>query len=253
MLAKECGCDAVKLQKRDNRRLFTRALYERPYENENSFGPTYGEHREPLELDRAAYVELRALRPTTASSSWRPPSTGRAQTCSRARRDADKIASGDLTQHAPPAPRRGARQAGRSSPPAPATSTMSAALSTPSPPSAPRSVSSNARRPTLHVGRGAEPQRHHTLRGRYPTSSSAPRCTTTDRDVARRVRARRPPGREALHAEPGPERDRPRFSLMPEGMRKLVRDLRRARRRSATASSSSSRRGGATPKMGKKL
>jgi N-acetylneuraminate synthase/sialic acid synthase len=60
VLAKHAGVDAVKLQKRDNRRLFTRALYDSPYENENSFGATYGEHREALELDRGAYVELQA-------------------------------------------------------------------------------------------------------------------------------------------------------------------------------------------------
>ena len=60
VLAKQAGVDAVKLQKRDNRRLFTRALYDSPYDNENSFGPTYGAHREALELDRDAYVELQA-------------------------------------------------------------------------------------------------------------------------------------------------------------------------------------------------
>jgi sialic acid synthase len=59
-LAKQAGVDAVKLQKRDNRRLFTRALYDSPYDNENSFGPTYGAHREALELDREAYIELQA-------------------------------------------------------------------------------------------------------------------------------------------------------------------------------------------------
>ena len=48
--AKECGVDAVKLQKRDNRRLYTRALYDAPYDNEHSFGATYGEHREALGL-----------------------------------------------------------------------------------------------------------------------------------------------------------------------------------------------------------
>ena len=56
--AKECGVDAVKLQKRDNRALYTRAAYEAPYDHENSFGATYGEHREALELDREAWVEL---------------------------------------------------------------------------------------------------------------------------------------------------------------------------------------------------
>ena len=59
--ARDAGVDAVKLQKRDNAHLFTRALYESPYDNENSFGATYGEHREALELDRDAYAELRDL------------------------------------------------------------------------------------------------------------------------------------------------------------------------------------------------
>ena len=57
--AKECGVDAVKLQKRDNRRLYTRALYESPYDNEHSFGATYGEHREALELSEGDWLELR--------------------------------------------------------------------------------------------------------------------------------------------------------------------------------------------------
>jgi N-acetylneuraminate synthase/sialic acid synthase len=58
--ARDCGVDAVKLQKRDNRSLYTRAAFDAPYENENSFGPTYGRHREALELDRDAYAELQA-------------------------------------------------------------------------------------------------------------------------------------------------------------------------------------------------
>jgi sialic acid synthase len=56
--AKECGVDAVKLQKRDNRVLFTHAYYESPYDNENSYGSTYGEHREFLELPKSAWFEL---------------------------------------------------------------------------------------------------------------------------------------------------------------------------------------------------
>lgn len=57
--AQLCGVDAVKLQKRDNRTLYTRAVYEMPYENENSFGRTYGEHREALEFGRDEYLELK--------------------------------------------------------------------------------------------------------------------------------------------------------------------------------------------------
>ena len=56
--AAESGAAAVKLQKRDNRSLFTREMFDKPYENENSFGSTYGEHREALEFGKAEYGEL---------------------------------------------------------------------------------------------------------------------------------------------------------------------------------------------------
>jgi sialic acid synthase len=58
-VAKDCGANAVKVQKRSNRTLYTRDFFEQPYDNEFSFGPTYGEHREALELGRDDYVELR--------------------------------------------------------------------------------------------------------------------------------------------------------------------------------------------------
>jgi N-acetylneuraminate synthase/sialic acid synthase len=57
-VAKECGADAVKLQKRDNRALYTKELYDKPYENRNSYGKTYGEHREALEFGWKEYIEL---------------------------------------------------------------------------------------------------------------------------------------------------------------------------------------------------
>jgi N-acetylneuraminate synthase/sialic acid synthase len=56
--AAEAGASAVKLQKRDNRALYTAECYHRPYHGENSFGRTYGEHREALEFGRAEYEEL---------------------------------------------------------------------------------------------------------------------------------------------------------------------------------------------------
>jgi sialic acid synthase len=56
--AKLAGAHAVKLQKRDNRGLYTRAAYDKPYDNENSFGATYGEHREFLEFGATEYREL---------------------------------------------------------------------------------------------------------------------------------------------------------------------------------------------------
>jgi N-acetylneuraminate synthase/sialic acid synthase len=58
--AKLAGAHAVKLQKRDNRGLYTKAAFAKPYDNENSFGSTYGEHREFLEFGRREYAELKA-------------------------------------------------------------------------------------------------------------------------------------------------------------------------------------------------
>jgi sialic acid synthase len=58
--AKLAGAHAVKLQKRDNQGLYTRAAYNKPYDNENSFGSTYGEHREFLEFGLKEYTELQA-------------------------------------------------------------------------------------------------------------------------------------------------------------------------------------------------
>jgi N-acetylneuraminate synthase/sialic acid synthase len=59
-VAKDCGADAVKLQKRDNRSLYTKAGYDKPYDNENSYGATYGEHREALEFGESEYKDLKA-------------------------------------------------------------------------------------------------------------------------------------------------------------------------------------------------
>lgn len=56
--AKRCGADAVKLQKRDNETLYTKAFYNKPYDNPNSYGKTYGEHREALEFNLAQYLAL---------------------------------------------------------------------------------------------------------------------------------------------------------------------------------------------------
>jgi len=96
--AHEAGVDAVKLQKRDNRRLYTRALYDSPYDNENSFGPTYGAHREALELDRDAYVtlrdEARSLGLVFFATAFDEPS---ADLLAELGAPAFKIASGDLT------------------------------------------------------------------------------------------------------------------------------------------------------------
>lgn len=60
LAAKNAGVQAVKLQKRDNKTLFTKAAYDKPYDNPNSYGETYGAHREFLEFGLPEYQELKA-------------------------------------------------------------------------------------------------------------------------------------------------------------------------------------------------
>lgn len=52
-IAAACGADAVKFQCRSNETLYSDALLNQAYENENSYGKTYGEHRAALELSDA--------------------------------------------------------------------------------------------------------------------------------------------------------------------------------------------------------
>ena len=56
--AKECGADAVKFQKRKVARILTKEGLDMPYENRNSFGKTYGEHKHALELTDENYHDL---------------------------------------------------------------------------------------------------------------------------------------------------------------------------------------------------
>ncbi|NNE54409.1 MAG: shikimate dehydrogenase [Flavobacteriales bacterium] len=52
------GMDAVKLTKRDLDEELTKSAMTRPYESPNSFGKTYGEHREALELNDEEHFEV---------------------------------------------------------------------------------------------------------------------------------------------------------------------------------------------------
>ena len=58
--AKQCGATAVKLQKRNNEKLYTQAMFDQAYNSENAYADTYGAHRNRLEFDRAQYEELHA-------------------------------------------------------------------------------------------------------------------------------------------------------------------------------------------------
>ena len=58
-MCKLAGASAVKLQKRSNKNLFTKKMYNSIYDNRNSYGPTYGKHRESLELTISHYKQLK--------------------------------------------------------------------------------------------------------------------------------------------------------------------------------------------------
>jgi N-acetylneuraminate synthase/sialic acid synthase len=77
-MAARAGVDAVKFQKRRTEALLTRAGREAPYTGKNSFGPTYGAHRDALELSMDDLAELKALSESLGlvffASCWDEPS-----------------------------------------------------------------------------------------------------------------------------------------------------------------------------------
>jgi sialic acid synthase SpsE/spore coat polysaccharide biosynthesis protein SpsF (cytidylyltransferase family) len=58
-MAADAGANAVKFQKRDMASELTKEAFNKPYENPNSFGKTYGEHRIALELNEEQHKELK--------------------------------------------------------------------------------------------------------------------------------------------------------------------------------------------------
>jgi sialic acid synthase len=59
--ARNCGCHAVKFQKKDIKSLYSREMQDSSYENEFSMGKTYGEHKEKLELSIEDHLGLKEL------------------------------------------------------------------------------------------------------------------------------------------------------------------------------------------------
>ena len=56
-----CGVDCVKFQKRNVKELLSEKEYNRPYDNFNSFGATYGEHRDALEFSMPEHYVLQEV------------------------------------------------------------------------------------------------------------------------------------------------------------------------------------------------
>jgi len=74
-LAKICGADVAKFQKRHSRELLTESQYNSPHPNPyHAYGNTYGAHREFLEFTQAQHAELKAyaesLGVTYSTSVW---------------------------------------------------------------------------------------------------------------------------------------------------------------------------------------
>jgi sialic acid synthase len=59
-LAKDCGADYAKFQKRNNKELLSPEQYAAPHPNPwNSYGPSYGAHREALEFSLDQHAQLK--------------------------------------------------------------------------------------------------------------------------------------------------------------------------------------------------
>jgi len=74
-IAKFCGADYAKFQKRNSRELLTEEQYNSPHPNQmHAYGKTYGEHREFLEFSVEQHAELKAYCQTKnigyATSVW---------------------------------------------------------------------------------------------------------------------------------------------------------------------------------------
>ena len=187
-----------------------RELFDSPYDNENSFGATYGEHREALELD--ARRLRRAARPAAEldlvffATAFDEAS---ADLLKELDLPAYKIASGDL-RNTPLL--RHVASFGK-----PVLSTGGATLE-----DVDRAVETflplnpevcvlqcTAAYPAGRRGAGAG--RDHDVPRALPGPRGRPlRPPGRDRDVARRLHARRARDREALHAESRGEGHRPR-------------------------------------------
>lgn len=96
--AAAAGVDAVKFQKRDAHSLLTQELYDSPYTAWYSYGTTYGEHREALELQVAELAALKQLAESLNvvffASAWDLPSV---DVCEELGVPLYKIASADVT------------------------------------------------------------------------------------------------------------------------------------------------------------
>lgn len=96
--AAQAGADAVKFQKRTINAVLCKAHLNMPYKHRNSFGATYGEHRQALELSNETYAMLKKHAEAKGlvffASAWDTESTDVLDAMGV---PAFKVASADLT------------------------------------------------------------------------------------------------------------------------------------------------------------
>src|SRR5207302_4937967 len=96
--AAAAGVNAVKFQKRDTKALLTKELADSPYEAWYSYGSTYGEHGDALELSLEDLAKLKDLAESLDvvffASAWDLPSV---DACEELGLDLYKVASADVT------------------------------------------------------------------------------------------------------------------------------------------------------------
>lgn len=98
--AKEAGASAVKLQKRNNKILFTKNYFNQPYISKNAYGPTYGLHRQALELSVKDLKKLKQHAKEIGIIFFATPfDISSADILADLDMPAFKIASGDITNH----------------------------------------------------------------------------------------------------------------------------------------------------------
>jgi len=100
-IAAATGADAVKFQCRDNDTLYNDLLLNAAYDNENSYGKTYGEHRKALELSDPALATCMFTAEQSHVACFATAFDERSvERIVKLGMPAIKIASGGLTDHA---------------------------------------------------------------------------------------------------------------------------------------------------------
>ena len=98
--AKAAGAHSVKLQKRDNKSLYTPAVFNETYNSTNAYADTYGAHREALEFGKDEYYTLKQYAESIDIMFWSTafdiPSVDFLMDVGV---PAIKIASGDIRSH----------------------------------------------------------------------------------------------------------------------------------------------------------